>query len=130
VSTADLFRRLERDTVLVVVALATGSVLVRPHDWRLSLGVVGGGVLAATAYWAIRGAVEGLSDDAISRENTRKIRRSALVKFFTRHAILALAGYGMMARLQLHPVGMLLGVTAPAIAAAIEAAIGRRTRRS
>lgn len=48
--------------------------------------------------------------------------RSALVKFFTRHAILALVAYGMMTRLHLDPVGMIVGVTSVVVAAAMEAA--------
>jgi len=43
------------------------------------------------------------------------------VKSFTRHGILALAAYGMMARLHLDPVAMLVGVSSLVIAAGIDA---------
>lgn len=127
-SAVDLLRRLERDTIWVLATATVGLVAYRPQEPRLALGVVGGGVLVGLAYWAIRGAADALLAGAKEGQNARKTRVVALVKFFTRHAILALAGYGMMARLDLHPVGMLVGVTAPGIAAALEAL--RATRHS
>jgi ATP synthase I chain len=121
VSAGDLLRRLERNTVVVVAMAALALILYRPGQPGLALGVVGGGVLVGLAYWSIRGAVDALTDRAIQGENARQSRGLGLVKFFTRHAILALAGYGMMTRLDLHPIGLLIGVSAPAAAAAIEA---------
>jgi hypothetical protein len=121
VSAGDLLRRLERTTMVVVALTAAALFVYRPWEPRLALGVVGGGLLVGLAYWAIRGVVDSVTDRAIQGENARKSRGFALVKFFTRHAILAFAGYGMMARLDLHPIGLLIGVSAPAAAAAIEA---------
>jgi hypothetical protein len=115
-------RRLEWNTVRVVGVTAVALFVYRPWQPALALGVVGGGVLMGLAYWAIRGAADGLAEGAIRGQNRRYFRASALVKFFTRHAILALAAYGMMTRLELHPIGLLIGVSAPAAAAALEAA--------
>jgi hypothetical protein len=42
-----------------------------------------------------------------------------IVKFIGRYALLAVAAYGMLTRLRLHPVGMLVGVSAPVVAAAV-----------
>jgi hypothetical protein len=122
VSARDLLRRLERNTLLVLLALTVALVALRPRQPALALGVVGGGVLIGLAYWAIRGAAEALAEGAIRGKNRRDSRVFALVKFFTRHAILALAAYGMMTRLELHPIGLLIGVSAPVAAAALEAA--------
>ena len=120
-SASALFRRLERDTLAVLGVAALVLLVYRPWQPALALGVLGGGALVALAYWALRGVVDALVDRAIHSENARVSRAWALVKFFTRHAILAFAAYGMMTRLDLHPVGMLLGVSAPAAAAALEA---------
>ncbi len=106
--------------------LRCGAWLYQPRSPRLALGVVGGGVLVGLAYWAIRGAVDGLLARATNGENARKSRHFQLVKFFTRHVILAFAAYGMMARLELHPIGVLIGVSAPAVAATVEAVRRRR----
>jgi hypothetical protein len=124
----DLLRRLEQKTLLVLAVCATALLIYRPSQPALALGVLGGGVLVGVAYWAIRGAVDSLTEGAVRPGNARKSTALALVKFFTRHAILALTGYGMMTRLDLHPVGMLLGVAAPGVAAALEAI--RAARRS
>ena len=90
----------------------------------MAAGIVGGGLLSGISAWAIRGGVEGfLRDAAEGRPGW-----SVLVKFFTRHAILALAAYGMMSRLKLDPVGMLVGVSSLALAAGLEAARGLQAR--
>jgi hypothetical protein len=119
---SDLLRRLERNTLLVLAAMTLALVAYRPRQPQLALGVVGGGVLVGLAYWAIRGLADALTDRVVRGKNGRDFRGFALVKFFTRHAILAVAGYGMMTRLDLHPIGLLIGVSAPAAAAALEVA--------
>jgi hypothetical protein len=126
---SDLLRRLERVTLIVLGVMAAAALVVRPQTPRLALGILGGGALIGIAYRAISGVAGGLAVRAISGENPSISRTWALVKFFTRHAILALAGYVMMARLELHPVGMLLGVTAPALALTFEVTAGRLLRR-
>ncbi len=101
--------------------MAAGAVAWRPGDPRLALGVLGGGLLVGLSFWAIRGVAAGVG----ARDETGEIRPIsrawALVKFFTRHAILALAAYSMMARLHLDPIGLLMGVSAVFVAAAAEA---------
>jgi hypothetical protein len=62
--------------------------------------------------------------------NHRAGASGAFVKFFTRHAILALGAYVMMARFEFEPMAMLAGVTAPAVAAAVEIVRMMRARRS
>ena len=52
-----------------------------------------------------------------------------LVKFFTRHAIVALAAYGMMVRLHLDPLGLLAGVSSLGVAVGVEALRDLRWRR-
>ena len=87
------------------------------EQWRIAGGVLGGGVLVALSAWAIRGAVDGFLGTGGGRPSPAVV----LVKFFTRHAILALAAYGMMVRLHLDPVGMLAGVSSLAIASGVTA---------
>jgi hypothetical protein len=111
-------RQWERDAVVAcgccaVAALALGGL-------RAAGGVLGGGLLAGVSYRAIKSAV-----DAATRGAGRP---RALVKFVTRHAILAVAAYAMLVRLRLHPIGMLAGASSLVLAAA--AAIARSSRRS
>jgi hypothetical protein len=76
------------------------------------------------SFRAIQAGVSALGAGAAGRRSGASL---VLVKFFTRHVILAFAAYVMMARLHLDPIGMLLGVSSLGVAAAVEAA---RTLRS
>jgi hypothetical protein len=116
---------MERDAqvacgLMVVGALALG----RP---RLALGVLGGGVLMWVSFRAIQAGVSALGPPGADGAGGRSGPGLVLVKFFTRHVILAFAAYVMMARLYLDPIGMLLGVSSFGVAAVVEAA---RTLRS
>jgi len=75
-------------------------------------------------------AVARTEGEAAQADQTgRKSPRFALVKFFTRHGIVALAAYGMMVRLHVDPLGVLLGVTSLGIAVGVEALRDLRWRR-
>jgi hypothetical protein len=79
-------------------------------------------MLVGLALWALSGFVSAL---VIKQENGefRPVSRGlALVKFFTRHVILAVVAYVMMVRLHLDPIGMVVGVTSVVVAAVVEAA--------
>lgn len=99
--------------------------------WRGSpmagLAVAGGGALVAVSGWAIRGAVDALILRS-QGETGQKPAGFQLVKFFTRHAILALAAYGMMVCLHLDPVGLLLGVSSLGVAVGVVALKDLRRR--
>ena len=134
-----MIRRIARDTALACLAIALVFFLFK-RTLAAPLGVVGGGVLIGLSFWAIRSTVDtlialqpGLSrpsgDAAKADETGLKRPRVALVKFFTRHAIVALAAYGMMVRLHVDPLGVLLGVTSLGIAAGVEALRDLRWRR-
>jgi len=129
VNDSDLLRRLERETLVVMMVVTAIAFVLKPTAPRVALGVLGGGVLAGLAYWGIRGLADVLVREAIRGEMRSNSRGWALVKFFTRHAILAIVGYGMMTRLKLDPVGLLIGVSSPIVVIAFEAvrAPGRRS---
>jgi hypothetical protein len=104
------------------------------------LGVLGGGLLIGASFWAIRGTVDALvslgpglprrgGEPAKAGETRRISTALVLVKFFTRHAIVALAAYGMMVRLHLDPMGLLAGVTSLGVAVGVEALRDLRWRR-
>jgi hypothetical protein len=123
-----LIARIARNTALACLAFAAGAALVW-RDMALVGGVLGGGVLVGVAMWAIAGAVNALvrdTRDAAGRgengENRPVLRPFSLVKFFTRHVILALVAYVMLVRLHLDAVGMVVGVTSVVVAAILEAA--------
>jgi hypothetical protein len=119
--------RLARRTAVTCVVLAAVLSL-----WERSAvvgaSVAAGGVLIAISWWAITGAVDALILRSQS-ETGLKPARLPLVKFFTRHAIVALAAYGMMVRLHLDPVGLLAGVSSLGVALGFEVLRDLRWRR-
>ena len=86
-------------------------------------------MLIGISFWAIRGTVDTLIALRSTGETGGKSSGFSLVKFFTRHAIVALAAYGMMVRLHVDPVGLLVGVSSLGVATAVEVLKGLRWRR-
>ena len=110
-----LLARLERDALLACVAMAFAA-LVMPFGggWE-ALGVLGGGALAAVSYRGLKSGVYG----AVRAGSGRAF---ALVKFFTRYAMLAVAAYVMLARLRLPAWAVAAGASSLVVAVAIAAA--------
>jgi hypothetical protein len=141
-----MIARIARGTAVSCLAIAVVFGV-----WKQSLvaafAVVGGGLLIAISFWAIRGGVDDLvlrnsqsrpgggaatgdrPEGAKEDETGRKSTGFSLVKFFTRHAIVALAAYGMMVRLHLDAMGLLAGVSSLGVAVAVEALRDLRWRR-
>jgi hypothetical protein len=118
--------RVARNTAIACVLMALLFAAWR-RNLAAPLGVLGGGALIGISFWAIRGAV----DDLVPRAGGTGEKASGftLVKFFTRHAIVALAAYGMMVRLRLDAVGLIAGVSSLGVAVAVEALNVFRWRR-
>ena len=123
-----MIARVARDTSLACVALAVVFWLWK-RNLTSPLGVLGGGLLIGLSFWAIRGSVDTLIALRSGSETGRNSTGFTLVKFFTRHGIVALAAYGMMVRLHLDPVGLLAGVTSLGVAVGVEALRDLRWRR-
>jgi hypothetical protein len=122
-----LVQRVARATALSCVAIATLFAIWK-QSWSDGLSVLGGGLLIAISFWAITSTV----DDVIERIRAQTGRKSTvftLVKFFTRHGIVALAAYGMMVRLHLDALGLLAGVSSFGLGVAVEAFRDLRWRR-
>ena len=121
-------RRIERTALVWCVALAALTLAWRRGRPDVALGVVGGGALAGASYWAIRWSVSRLTTGVARRTreggDARPSRRRLVVPVLVlvlRYALLGLLAYVMIARLRLHPIGLLLGASSVAAAAAFEA---------
>ena len=123
-----MIARVARDTAFACAAIALLFLLWK-RNLAAPLGVIGGGLLIGISFWAIRGTVDTLVALRADGETGRISRLFVLVKFFTRHAIVALAAYGMMVRLHLDPVGLLAGVSSLGVAVGVEALRDLRWRR-
>jgi hypothetical protein len=126
-----LLRRLERDTLVIGGLLTLIAWIVWPDRPGRALGVAGGVALIGVGYYGIRAGIDAIwaTQAAAAAESLtaapaagqrRRSSPAGFVKFFTRHAILAVGAYVMIARFEFDPVAMLAGVTAPAAAGGVE----------
>jgi hypothetical protein len=110
VATVDSFRRrLERTAVGVCLAMAAVALVLSGGRPGPAVGVLAGGLLIGVSYWTIGLAVYG-----------EKVVWT-LARVVLRYALLALLAYVMIARLRLHPLGLLAGASSVVAAASIEA---------
>lgn len=111
--------------MFIAIAAAAGGAL---GGIAWAGGILGGGVLAATSYWAIRSSVDALVQTMSRGQADLPARPGAArlaIALLGRHALLGLTAYVIIVRLRLHPVGVLIGASAVVLAAAREAVRGR-----
>ena len=97
-----MLREFERDAVVACVTMAAAAAAL-------------GGWMAALSYRGLKAGIFG----GLGPGSGRAI---ALVKFFTRYAILAVAAYVMLARLRLPPWAVAAGVSSLVVALAMAVA--------
>jgi len=114
-----MLRRLQITAAACCAALAVVALLLARGDPRPAIGVLGGGVLAGVSLVGIRSSVGALLTG--SRAMARPRALWTVLKVGGRYALLALLAYVMIARLRLHPLGLLAGASSVVAAAAIEA---------
>jgi hypothetical protein len=123
-----MLRRLERNAVIACLAMAAVALAVRGGRPDVALGVLGGGLLVGASYLAIKASVDRLTARIVSRPSDATGGRPGrsgwafgMALFVLRYALLGLIAYVMIARLRLHPVGLIVGATSVVAAAAVEA---------
>jgi hypothetical protein len=117
-----LLRRLSRTSAVVCLLMsAVGYGLGGP---AAAFGVLGGGVLIGISFYLLASGSAGLAAlIAVStfREDRRRMAAGVVLKLAGRYALLGFLAYVMIARLRLHPLGVLAGVSSVGAAAFIEA---------
>ncbi len=129
-----MLRRIERTSVVACLAMAAAALVIGRGAPAAPLAVLGGGVLIAVSYRAIASGVNGLvntvggrtgGDQPVGRPPKRAPNLPNLAwtvtKLAGRYALLAVLAYVMIARLRLHPVGLLVGASSVVAAASVEA---------
>jgi hypothetical protein len=119
------FRGMTRSAVLFCLG-AAGLALLFTGDWRIAAGVIGGGVLVGISLMAIRSSVDAMiavmtAGDADAKARARGRAAGAVFRLVGRYALLAVMAYVMIARLRLHPIGLLIGASSLVASAALEA---------
>ncbi len=119
-----LLRGVERNALVIATAMTLAALGVEPRP-AVALGVIGGAVIVGVSYWLLKSGVSQLVDLMTSRGDLpgrrRRTAAQQIVKLALRYALLALLAYVMIARLRLHPWGLLAGASSVVAAVSIEA---------
>jgi hypothetical protein len=130
---ADVFlRRLERTAIVVCLTMAGVALVIARGRPGPAIAVLAGGLLIGVSYWTIGLGVHAFADaflpapgdaaPSAPEKATPAPRMGWTVsRVLLRYALLALLAYVMIARLRLHPIGLLAGASSVAAAASIEA---------
>ena len=122
-----LLRRVERNSALACAVMAVAALALARGALAPALGVVGGWLLIEVAFRSIVSGIDamvgGLAGTPAREEGPGRRRRlaAALVKVTGRYALLAILAYVMIARLRLHPLGLLAGASSAVVAVSVEA---------
>jgi hypothetical protein len=102
---------------IVISAVFTAAALVLGGA-NAALGVLGGAALTLMSFLMLRRGLTRLAEPGAA--SASKGRAAAAV--ILRYALLGFAAYVMIARLRLHPIGLLVGASSIVAAIAVEAA--------
>lgn len=121
-----VLRRLERTALAACVVMAAGAVAIGRGEIAPALGVMGGGLLVAISYRTIGTGTSALVDLLAPRGGgqgpaVRPRTGRTVLAMAGRYALLALLAYVMIARLRLHPWGLLAGASSVVAGVSLEA---------
>jgi hypothetical protein len=120
-------RRLESTAIVACLAMAGLAMAFSSGRTAPALAVLGGGLLIGFSYWTIGSGIGALgtvftaSRTATDRAAPPPRVAWTMAKVVVRYALLALLAYVMIARLRLHPLGLLAGASSVVVAASVEA---------
>jgi hypothetical protein len=112
-----LLRRVEHTAIGLCGAMALAALIAARGSPGPAVAVLGGGLLVGTSYWLIKAGVSTLPAAA----GTGAPRWRIVLSLAGRYALLALMAYVMIARLRLHPLGLLAGASSIVAAVTVEA---------
>jgi hypothetical protein len=117
-----VLQRVERTALFFCGAMAIAAwVIARGSPWS-GIAVLAGGLLVATSYWSIKAGLSGLIDATVAQgEHARAPRGRIAIQLAGRYALLGFMAYVMIARLRLHPLGLLAGASSIVAAVTVEA---------
>ena len=117
-------RRIERNAVVVCLVMAGAALVIARGRPGPALGVIGGGLLVGLSYHLVKGGASAFVDTLAGAPGSRLSRGRmawAVAKVAARYALLAVLAYVMIARLRMHPLGLLAGASSVVAAVSLEA---------
>ena len=114
-----LVDRIGRTSILICLVFA--AVALALWGLRVAAGVLGGGLLIGISFYTLGHGVAALVLAATGGGTARQAVAGTLLKLVLRYALLGFLAYVMIARLRLHPVGLLAGASSVPAAAFVEA---------
>ena len=111
--------RIGRTAIILCIVFAAISFAF----WgaRVAGGVLGGGLLIGISFYTLGQGVAALALIAAGGGSARKAAAGTVLKLVLRYALLGFLAYVMIARLRLHPIGLLAGASSVPAAAFVEA---------
>jgi hypothetical protein len=118
-----LLRRVERTAVAFCGGMTIAAIAIANGSPWPGIAVLAGGMLIGTSYWSIKSGVSDLLDAVAARgdAHARAPRARIAMQLAGRYALLGLMAYVMIARLRLHPLGLLAGASSIVAAVTVEA---------
>ena len=117
-------RAVERNSLITGAAISVAALFVPPRP-HVALGAAAGAALVFFSYWSLKRGVSMLAAlmvrDPGATEKERPHAGRELRNLVFRYALLALLAYVMIARLRLHPWGLLAGASSVVAGVSIEA---------
>ncbi|MEO5896299.1 MAG: hypothetical protein ABIS06_11400 [Vicinamibacterales bacterium] len=113
-------RRVERTACYVCGIMTLVALLAARGDPWPAVAVLGGVALIAFAYRSLKAGVAGVLLSAGGTPVGRSGRARAVFRIASRYALLGFLAYVMIARLRLHPLGLLAGASSFVAAVSIE----------
>ena len=105
----------------VAICLAAAALAWWRFGAAAAVAVLGGGLLIGISFYTLGGAVSALVAAAAGGAAARGLVLQSVVKLVLRYALLGFLAYVMIARLRLHPIGLLVGASSVPAAASVEA---------
>ena len=115
-----LLRRVEYTALGLCGAMAVAALIGARGSPGPALAVLGGGLLVGTSYRLLKAGVSNLPG-APGANDTGVPRGRIVLSLLGRYALLGLMAYVMIARLRLHPLGLLAGASSIVAAVTVEA---------
>ena len=112
-----LLRRVEYTAIGLCGAMAAVALIVARGSPGPAVAVLAGGLLVGTSYGLLKAGVSNLP----GATDTGARRWRVVLSLAGRYALLALMAYVMIARLRLHPLGLLAGASSIVAAVTVEA---------